>query len=177
MVNNSANVTSASVDEIETSVQLNVSAQATASIETRIIGARQQMGSMMSEVARNMYLNYKPPVTAFKINLMPANLGSIAIVMKSDKESGLSISLNMSNSATLEALVDNQAALRAALAKNFSTESAFSLDFNMQNQNSDSGNSENGNKESNQHSNLSGGSLASNNDQGIEQEDANSRYM
>ncbi|NQY92620.1 MAG: flagellar hook-length control protein FliK [Campylobacteraceae bacterium] len=176
-ISNNTNISTTSDNEIETSVQLNVSAQASATIETKIIGARQQMGSMMSEVARNMYLNYKPPVTAFKINLMPANLGSIAIIMKSDKEGGLSISLNMSNSATLDALVDNQSALRAALAKNFNTESAFSLDFNMQNQNTDSGNSKNENKESNQPNNLGRGSLLSNNEQGISQEDVDSNYM
>ncbi|MFA6789909.1 MAG: flagellar hook-length control protein FliK, partial [Arcobacteraceae bacterium] len=113
-------------------VEVNVSAANAYTIENRIIGARQQMGSMMSDLARNMYLNYKPPVTAFRMNLNPGNLGSIAVLIKNDKESGLSISLNMSNVATLDSIVDNQGALRAALAKNFNTNSNINLEFNMQ---------------------------------------------
>ncbi len=35
------------------------------SIQSRIVGAKQQMASMMSDVARQMYENYKPPVTVF----------------------------------------------------------------------------------------------------------------
>ncbi|MFA7091859.1 MAG: flagellar hook-length control protein FliK [Arcobacteraceae bacterium] len=113
-------------------VEVNVSAANAYTIENRIIGARQQMGSMMSDLARNMYLNYKPPVTAFRMNLNPGNLGSIAVLIKNDKESGLSISLNMSNVATLDSIVDNQGALRAALAKNFNTNANINLEFNMQ---------------------------------------------
>ena len=177
-VSNNAAVTSSSTNEIETTVQLNVSAQAATTIESKIIGARQQMGTMMSDVARSMYLNYKPPVTAFKINLMPGTLGSIAIIMKSDKDSGLSISLNMSNASTLDSMVDNQGALRAALAKNFSTENSFSLDFNMQNQNNDGGNSNNKNRDSNHQSGSNGdGSTLTNNEQGTSQENVNSNYM
>jgi hypothetical protein len=113
-------------------VEVNVSASNAYSIENRIIGARQQMGSMMSDLARNMYLNYKPPVTAFRMNLNPGNLGSIAVLIRNDKESGLSISLNMSNVATLDSIVDNQGALRAALAKNYNKSSNINLEFNMQ---------------------------------------------
>jgi hypothetical protein len=113
-------------------IEINVSAANAYTIENRIIGARQQMGSMMSDLARNMYLNYKPPVTAFRMNLNPGNLGSIAVLIKNDKDNGLSISLNMSNVATLDSIVDNQGALRAALAKNFSTNANINLEFNMQ---------------------------------------------
>ena len=113
-------------------VEVNVSAANAYTIENRIIGARQQMGSMMSDLARNMYLNYKPPVTAFRMNLNPGNLGSIAVLIKNDKDNGLSISLNMSNVATLDSIVDNQGALRAALAKNFNTNANINLEFNMQ---------------------------------------------
>ncbi|MDD2640563.1 MAG: flagellar hook-length control protein FliK [Arcobacteraceae bacterium] len=113
-------------------VEVTVSSTAAYNIENRIIGARQHMNSMMSDMARNMYLNYKPPVTAFRMNLNPGNLGSIAVLIKNDKESGLSISLNMSNVATLDSFVDNQAALRAALAKNFNTNTNINLEFNMQ---------------------------------------------
>jgi hypothetical protein len=113
-------------------VEFNVSSSNAYTIENRIIGARQQMGSMMSDLARNMYLNYKPPVTAFRMNLNPGNLGSIAVLIKNDKDNGLSISLNMSNVATLDSIVDNQGALRAALAKNFNTNANINLEFNMQ---------------------------------------------
>ena len=54
----------------------------------------------------------KPPVTAFKINLNPTELGSIAILMKSDKNSGLSITMNVSNNVTLDTLIENQNLLK-----------------------------------------------------------------
>ena len=95
----------------ETVVNLNVSAQNVQNITQRIIGARQQMSSMMSDIAREMYSNYKPPVTAFRLNLQPAHLGSIAIMIKSDRESTISISMNMSSSATLDAMTENQGKL------------------------------------------------------------------
>ncbi len=170
---NTASISTAASNEKE--VQINVSAQANASIESRIIGARQNLGTMMSDVARNMYLNYKPPVTAFKINLMPTNLGSIAIVMKSDKDSGLSISLNMTNSATLDSFVDNQSALRASLAKNFSSETNFNLDFNMQNQSNNSNDSSNNSK--NSQSDTESNSEITNNETEIIQETTNNSYM
>ncbi|MFA7083297.1 MAG: hypothetical protein WC141_02060 [Arcobacteraceae bacterium] len=113
-------------------VEVNVSSAAAYNIENKIIGARQHMNSMMSDMARNMYLNYKPPVTAFRMNLNPGNLGSIAVLIKNDKTNGLSISLNMSSVATMDSFVDNQAALRAALAKNFDTAANINLEFNMQ---------------------------------------------
>lgn len=119
-------------------MELNVPATLAFNIENRIIGARQQMNSMMSDVARNMYLNYKPPVTAFRMNLNPANLGNIAVLIKSDKQNGLSISLNMSNIATLDSFVENQTALRAALAKNFEATTNINLEFNMQGEQQDS---------------------------------------
>ena len=119
-------------------VELNIPGTLAFNIENRIIGARQQMNNMMSDVARSMYLNYKPPVTAFRMNLNPANLGNIAVLIKSDKQNGLSISLNMSNVATLDSFVENQTALRAALAKNFETTTNINLEFNMQGEQKDS---------------------------------------
>ena len=59
------------------------------------------MATMMSDIARQMYENYKPPVTVFRINLNPVDLGNIAILMKNDKNNGLSISMNISNPTTL----------------------------------------------------------------------------
>lgn len=105
---------------------------------TKVIASKQAMGSFMSDVARNMYLNYRPPVTAFKINLDPLNLGSIAIVMKNNKsENTLSISLNMSQNTTYETFNDNKSAMQNALGRVFNqNEGSFSLDFGMQNDSS-----------------------------------------
>jgi hypothetical protein len=139
--------TNTSNNEVVTT--LNVSPSLALSIQNRIVGAQQHMSAMMSEAARNMYQNYKPPVTAFRINLFPSQLGTIAILMKNDKENSISISLNMSSSSTLDAFVDNQTALKDALSKNFNnSQTNFTLDFNMQDQsqNQSSNNQEEKNK-------------------------------
>ena len=92
----------------------------TPNLQNKIIGAQQKMGSFMSEVARNMYLNYKPPVTAFRVNLNPANLGTISIMMKANKiDNSLSVSMNLSNSNTMEAFTENKVALQSAIQKQF----------------------------------------------------------
>jgi flagellar hook-length control protein FliK len=90
-----------------------------------------------------MYENYKPPVTAFRINLNPTELGSIAILMKSDKNSGLSISLNASNSITLDTLVENQNVLKNSLSKTFNENTKFNLDFNSSHENNSNQSSNN----------------------------------
>lgn len=103
-------------------------------IQSKIIGARQQMSTMMSDIAKQMYENYKPPVTVFRINLNPLELGSIAILMKSDRNNALTISMNVSNNSTLEALVENQNALRTSLNKTFDENTKFNFDFSSSNQ-------------------------------------------
>jgi len=113
-------------------VTLNVSGHNLNTLETKIISARQNVSSLMSDIAKKMYENYKPPVTAFRMLLNPSTLGSISVIMKHDRESGLSISLNMSNQNTLEAMNENEDTLRSALSNSFLDESEFSLDFNMQ---------------------------------------------
>jgi flagellar hook-length control protein FliK len=117
-------------------------------IQSKIIGARQQMSTMMSDIAKQMYENYKPPVTVFKINLNPLELGSIAILIKNDKNNALSISMNVSNNTTLDALVDNQNVLRNSLNKTFDENTKFNLDFSSSNQNNNQ--SSNQNKQNNQ---------------------------
>ncbi|MDZ7819088.1 MAG: flagellar hook-length control protein FliK [Aliarcobacter sp.] len=112
-------------------------------IQSKIIGAKQQMSTMMSEIAKQMYENYKPPVTVFKINLNPLELGSIAILMKSDKNNALSISMNVSNNSTLDALVENQNILRNSLNKSFDENTKFNLDFSSSNQNNNQSNNQN----------------------------------
>jgi len=98
------------------SVEIIVPKEIVPSLQNKIIGAQQKMGSFMNDVARNMYLNYKPPVTALRVNLNPANLGSISIILKANKiDNSLSVSMNLSNS---------------------NTSSNVSIDFNMQDQSS-----------------------------------------
>lgn len=99
------------------------------SIQSRIVGAKQQMASMMSDVARQMYENYKPPVTVFRMNLNPGDLGTISVLMKQDKSSGLTINMSVSNITTLELLMENQNMLRNSLAKTFNDSANFNLDF------------------------------------------------
>lgn len=115
---------------------INVNSPLSFNIQSKIIGARQQMATMMSDIAKQMYENYKPPVTAFRINLNPTTLGSIAILMKSDKSNGLSISLSASSNSTLDALVENQNVLKNSLNKTFNESTEFNLDFSSSNQNS-----------------------------------------
>jgi len=100
---------------------------------TKIVESKQKMNSFMSDVARNMYLNYKPPVTSFKINLNPLNLGNIAITMKSNKATNsISVSLNMSQNSTLETFNDNKNVLQNVLNKIFTSDTSFNLNFSMQ---------------------------------------------
>jgi hypothetical protein len=117
---------------IQKVVELTVGDAEVLTIQNRIIGARQQLSSMMSDVARAMYENYKPPHTAFRISLNPANLGSIAILIRSQRaDNSLSISMNMSSSSTLESVVANQNELRSALQKTFNDNSSFEFDFKL----------------------------------------------
>ena len=164
------------VIEFDNEVSLNVNASLAQSIQTKIIGARQQMSSMMSEVARKMYENYQPPVTAFRINLNPANLGNIAITMKSTKDNGINISLNISNTATLDAFIDSQSSLRNALNKTFEDTSSFNLDFSSSDQNNDKSN----NQEDTNNSFINNSdtqTILETREQNIESEDRNTDYM
>ena len=123
---------------VKDTIEISVPASVAQNITSKIIGARQQVGNFMSNMAREMYLNYKPPLTAFRMNLNPGTLGSISIVMKSDKvNKSMSVSMNMSSNATLESFIDNKTVLQTALQKNFSENSSnISLNFGMQNESS-----------------------------------------
>ncbi|PUE64002.1 flagellar hook-length control protein FliK [Arcobacter caeni] len=105
-------------------------------IQSKIIGAKQQMSIMMSDIAKQMYENYKPPMTAFRININPTELGSIAILMKNDRNNGLTISMNVTNNVTLNTLIENQNMLKNSLNKTFDEGTNFNLDFSSSNQNS-----------------------------------------
>jgi hypothetical protein len=122
-------------DVVELNIPVNTTSQ---NIQTKIISARQHLSTMMSEIAQKMYQNYKPPVTAFKMNLNPNNLGSIAITMKNNKaDKTMNISMNMSNNGTLEVFMENKNALHNALQKTFNDPSSnISLNFGMQDQSS-----------------------------------------
>jgi len=140
------------------SVDINVNPTLALSIQNKIIGAKQQLSSMMSDIARSMYENYKPPVTAFRINLMPSQLGHIAILMKNTKDNSLSINLSLSESSTHDAMVENQGVLRDSLHKTFNqdqNQTSFDLDFQLEDStskdsSSNGNNNQNGqNKQSN----------------------------
>jgi hypothetical protein len=130
--------TSVKVQDKIPEIQITVPQSVTETIQNKIIGAQQKVGSFMSDVARSMYLNYKPPVTAFKMSLNPANLGNISVVIKSNKTTkAVDVSMNMNNSNTLDAFVDNRSALQNALQKQLGDGSSVSLNFGMQDGNSD----------------------------------------
>jgi len=139
---------------IKDDVVLDVQPSLANSIQTRIIGAKQQLSSMMSDIARTMYENYKPPVTAFRMNLNPVGLGSISILMKQDKTSGLSIAMSISSLATLELMMDNQNALRNSLVKTFNDGSNFNLDFSSSQDNSQNSSSSSNNQKRDSKENL-----------------------
>jgi len=133
-------------------VEMNVPKDIAQNLQNKIIGAQQKMGSFMNEVARNMYLNYKPPVTAFRVNLNPANLGTISIMLKANKvDNSLSVSMNLSNSNTMEAFTENKVALQSAIQRQFNETSNVTINFNMQDQNSE--NDFNQNNQNNQKNN------------------------
>lgn len=158
-------------------VEVAVSNEAAQTIENRIIGARQTLRSMMSDIARQMAQNYRPPLTAFRINLNPAGLGNIAVMLKGEQSKGITISLNMSNSNTLDTMVDNQAALRAALTRNFETATNFELNFGMQQDNNSNQNQNN--EQSNQNGSSSNGVVQANNmtNQEVEEVTEQVNYM
>jgi hypothetical protein len=129
-----------SVDEQvqkEKNVTLNVPQAVVETIQSKIIGAQQKVGSFMSEVARNMYLNYKPPFTSFRMNLNPENLGSIAVIMRASKnDNSVSVSMNMNNTSTMEVFAENKNSLQSALQRQLGEGSNVTLNFDMQNGNS-----------------------------------------
>ena len=119
--------------KIEKEIDIIVETSVIQTITTKIIESKQKLNSFMSDVAKKMYLNYKPPVTSFKFNLTPANLGNIAITMKSNKNNNsLSVSLKMNNKNTLEVFTDNRLSLQSALTKSFDNTTTINIDLDMQ---------------------------------------------
>ena len=118
-------------------ITLKVDSTVAQDLSTKIISSRQKMQSFMSDMARKMYENYKPPLTAFRMKLNPNNLGSIAITLKGGgNNKALSVSLNMSSSTTLDTLEQNKMMLHSALQRVFVNETNVSLSFGMQNNSS-----------------------------------------
>ena len=135
---------------IEEDKVINVNSPLSFNIQSKIIGAKQQMSQMMSDIARQMYENYRPPVTVFRVNLHPEHLGSISIMMKSDKNSDLTISMSVASQTTLEALIENQNLLRNSLNKSFDENVKFNLDFSQGEQNQDGKHKEKQEEQNNQ---------------------------
>jgi hypothetical protein len=123
-------------------VELKVERSMVEVFTSKIIASKQKIDSFMSDVARQMYQNYKPPVTAFRINLNPATLGSIAILIKSNKaDSSMNISMNFAQANTFDVMNDNKTSLQQAISRNFTQENnniSLDLSFNENNQRSDS---------------------------------------
>jgi hypothetical protein len=148
----------------EKNIILNVPQPVAETIQSKIIGAQQKVGSFMSEVARNMYLNYKPPFTAFRMNLNPANLGSIAVVMRASKtDNSISVNMNMNNNSTMEVFAENKTALQTALQKQLGDSSNVTLNFDMQDGTGEQFGESNQNSNSNRQNNTSNTSEESTN--------------
>ncbi|MBD3841352.1 MAG: flagellar hook-length control protein FliK, partial [Campylobacterales bacterium] len=121
-------------------IMIQVPQEISQTIQTKIIAAKQQLNSFMSDLARNMYLNYKPPMTAFRISLNPANMGTIDVMMKANKvDNTLSISMNVANSGTMDLLNDNKQVLQSALLRNLGDQTNISLGVSLQNGDSSGG--------------------------------------
>ena len=122
--------------KVNDDIKITVDQSVAQTFNTKIIESKQKMNSFMSDVARQMYLNYKPPVTSFTIKLDPINLGNIAITMRNNKaDNKVSVSMNMSQNNTLEAFTDNKSMLQNALNRVFNDSKSFTLDFGMQQDN------------------------------------------
>ncbi len=162
----------------EATVTLNVPQNVVETIQSKIIGAQQKMGSFMSDVARNMYLNYKPPFTAFRMSLNPANLGSISVMMRASKaDNSITVSMNMNNSNTMEAFADNKVALQNALQKQLGEGSNVSLNFGMQNDNTNSPDNFSENNSGNSKQNSSKNENIVTHIEEVENETEDSNYM
>ena len=82
----------------------------------------------MSNIAKQIYANYKPPLSSLKISLHPAMLGSLDVVIKNTKQ-GINVNITASNSIVAEMFEQNKASLQLALAQ-IAKDSEVSLSFN-----------------------------------------------
>lgn len=159
-------------------VELSVNLASTPTLQNRIVAARQQMATMMSDLARTMYENYKPPVTAFRINLNPSSLGSIAIVLRNDQKNSLSINMNISNHSTKEIMIENQVSLRDSLSKTFEGASNFNLNFDASEETYNSANQENNSNKNFEDEFVDSSTVVSNNqNESSEEVEKNLNYM
>ncbi len=102
-------------------------------LKEKIFDSKTKVQNFMSNIAKQMVENYKPPLTALKISLNPKELGSIDVVLKGTKNN-INISFQ-GNPVTMDILTQNQADLRASLTKQFSQDQAFNFNFSQQQQN------------------------------------------
>lgn len=162
----------------EADVTVTVPSELIETFETKIVGAKQKVSSFMSEMARNMYLNYKPPLTAFRMVLNPNNLGSIEIVMKKNAaENSLSVSMNMNNSNTAELFTENKQVLQNALMKNLGENTNITIDLGMQNNNSNESQNNSQNNDNANHRNSQGTSTGIEEVESDEMNNSSDEYM
>jgi hypothetical protein len=137
-----------------------------------------QQSSFMSNVAKNIYANYKPPVTAIRINLNPAMLGSLDVIIKSTKE-GISVSINASNHSTLEMFEQNRALLQQELAKiSDSANLSLSFGFSGEQQNTSSNSNSNKNfKQNNNENNINNANTQKANEENLLETSNSLAYM
>jgi hypothetical protein len=123
---------------IKQNLQSQVDINTLTSLKDKIFDSKAKTQSFMSNIAKQMVENYKPPMTALKISLHPKELGSIDVVIRGNKNS-LNISFQ-SNPVTMDILTQNQSDLRASLTKEFAQNQAFNFNFSQQNQSQDQNN-------------------------------------
>jgi hypothetical protein len=118
-------------------VEISLPANSLLTFENRVSLSKLNMQSFMGDVARSMAENYKPPVTAFRIVLNPASLGSIEVMIKQEAgtDKNLNIHLNIRNASTHEMFTGNQNDLKIALTRNLGSENFL---LNMTNASSNS---------------------------------------
>jgi hypothetical protein len=129
MVTNDKLVTSILNNQNLPTTELSVSQNTAQQFLTqKIVTARQTHQSFLSDLAKQMYENYKPPVTAFKIALNPASLGHISILMKK-VGNDMNINITSSRRNTLDSLLDLKEYLKEALGDSFNDDTNFVLNF------------------------------------------------
>jgi len=97
-------------------------------LKEKIVGSKQKVEQFMSDLAKNLAKDYKPPYTTLKINLTPKALGNIDVVIRGTKTRA-SIFFQSNQIQTHELLTSNQNELKTALLKHFGNDSMFNLNF------------------------------------------------
>jgi hypothetical protein len=102
-------------------------------LKEKIVDSKQRVEQFMSDLAKNLAKDYKPPYTTLKISLAPEDLGNIDVVIRGSK-SKASIFFQSSQVAH-DLLSANQNELRTALLRQFGGEQMFTLNFSSSSSN------------------------------------------